>query len=76
MTSEEKVHNLLEAEVNLRKMLDNYSAKYSKLLKSLSTSNESFDKVKKEMEKVIHFLILLLYKNCKILTSICTKKFL
>lgn len=52
LTSEEKVRNSLEAEINLRKMLDSYSAKYSKLLKSLSNSNESFDKVKKEMEKM------------------------
>lgn len=42
----------LESEIEMRKLLNSYSEKYQNLLKSLSRSNESFEKVKKEMTRV------------------------
>lgn len=52
MTSEQKAQKSIESELGLRKMLDDYSSKYAKLLNSLTQSNKSFDRVKEDMGKV------------------------
>lgn len=52
LTSEQKAQKSIESELGLRKMLDDYSSKYAKLLNSLTQSNKSFDRVKEDMGKV------------------------
>lgn len=42
----------MESELQLRKMVDSYSERYSSLTGSIAQSNEAFDKMKKEMSKV------------------------
>lgn len=42
----------LESEIEMRKLLNNYTEKYQNLLSSLARSNESFEKVKKEMARM------------------------
>jgi len=52
LESEEKVQASMESELTLRKTLDEYSSKYSKLLKSFGQSSKSFDKVKDDMGRM------------------------
>lgn len=52
IANETKMKTSLESEIEMRKLLNNYSERYQNLLKSLSKSNESFEKVKKEMGRV------------------------
>jgi len=52
LASEGKVQSAMESELSLRKLLDEYSTKYSTLLDSLSQSNNSFERVKKDMGKM------------------------
>jgi hypothetical protein len=41
-----------EAEIAMRKVLDDYTRKYGELTRSLDSSNVSFDKVKDQMSKM------------------------
>uniref|UniRef100_A0A914GR13 Uncharacterized protein n=1 Tax=Globodera rostochiensis TaxID=31243 RepID=A0A914GR13_GLORO len=57
LVSEDRVKKSIETEIGMRKLLDEYSEKYSELTKSLSQSNSSFDKVKDQMGKMNSKLI-------------------
>ncbi|KAL3072696.1 hypothetical protein niasHS_017670 [Heterodera schachtii] len=57
LSSEDRVKKSIESEIGMRKLLDDYSEKYSELTKSLSLSNSSFDKVKDQMGKMNSKLI-------------------
>uniref|UniRef100_A0AC34F5D3 Alpha-taxilin n=1 Tax=Panagrolaimus sp. ES5 TaxID=591445 RepID=A0AC34F5D3_9BILA len=52
-----KMKTALESEIEMRKLLNDYATKYQNLLSSLANSNESFDRVKKEMTKMNGSLI-------------------
>jgi chromosome segregation ATPase len=52
-----KMKTTLESEIEMRKLLNDYATKYQNLLSSLASSNESFDRVKKEMARMNGSLI-------------------
>ncbi|MFH4974623.1 hypothetical protein AB6A40_001332 [Gnathostoma spinigerum] len=52
-----KVKDALEAEKTMREQIDKYTKKYSELHHSLNNSNETFDKFKREMERMNSNLI-------------------
>uniref|UniRef100_A0A183BNG8 Alpha-taxilin n=1 Tax=Globodera pallida TaxID=36090 RepID=A0A183BNG8_GLOPA len=49
LVSEDRVKKSIESEIGMRKLLDEYSEKYSELTKSLSQSNSSFDKMNSKL---------------------------
>lgn len=45
----------LEGEKAMREQIDKYTKKYNELHHSLNNSNETFERFKREMERVRHF---------------------
>lgn len=56
MARELRMKEALEAEKEMREQINKYSKKYNELHNSLNNSNETFDKFKREMERVNSFL--------------------
>lgn len=52
LVSEERVKQSIESEIELKKVLDNYSEKYNKLVKSLEQSDSAFERIKGEMARM------------------------
>ncbi|VDN88100.1 unnamed protein product [Brugia pahangi] len=52
LAREQKVKEVLEGEKAMREQIDKYTKKYNELHLSLNNSNETFDKFRREMERM------------------------
>lgn len=58
LARELRMKEALEGEKAMREQIDKYTKKYNELHNSLNTSNETFEKFKREMERVRFFFFL------------------